>query len=149
MLLVRRRARQELLQDGIARPGSRRSLDRLRRDARLRHLLAFQSYDTSRSVSEAEAQIVMQQFETAQFLPSASGEAVGRPRLLRTHRRPPGMARDGGGTLGSSFNLGSRNVRTMQTVEAESNASRSLRQVFDQRSDRENARVDRVTEPRA
>src|SRR5262245_35282860 len=43
--------------------------------------LAFESYDTSRSGAEAEAQLVMQQFETAQFMPAAyrgqlSGELV-------------------------------------------------------------------------
>ena len=31
--------------------------------------LAFESYDTSRCGAEAEAQLVAQQFETAQFLP--------------------------------------------------------------------------------
>src|SRR5947209_6184448 len=43
--------------------------------------LSFQSFDTSRSGAEAEAQIVEQQFETAQFLPDdvrgvLSGELV-------------------------------------------------------------------------
>src|SRR3954449_1773391 len=43
--------------------------------------LAFESFDTSRSGAEAEAQIVAQQFETAQFMPPAvrgrlSGEVV-------------------------------------------------------------------------
>jgi len=43
--------------------------------------LAFESFDTSRSGAETEAQIVTQQFETAQFFPVAvrarlSGELV-------------------------------------------------------------------------
>ena len=33
--------------------------------------LAFESYDTSRSGAEAEAQVVAQQFQTAQLLPAA------------------------------------------------------------------------------
>src|ERR1700756_3667338 len=43
--------------------------------------LAFESYDTSRSGAEAESRIVVQQFETAQFLPQPasarlSGELI-------------------------------------------------------------------------
>src|SRR5213593_1289380 len=43
--------------------------------------LAFESFDTSRSGAEAEAELVAQQFETAQFMPRAvrralSGELV-------------------------------------------------------------------------
>lgn len=34
--------------------------------------LAFESYDTSRSGAEAEAQVVGQQFQTAQFMPAAA-----------------------------------------------------------------------------
>ena len=34
--------------------------------------LAFESYDTSRSGAEAEAQVVAQQFETAQTFPAAA-----------------------------------------------------------------------------
>src|SRR4051812_50140435 len=33
--------------------------------------LAFESYDTARSGAQAEARVVTQQFETAQFLPAA------------------------------------------------------------------------------
>ena len=47
--------------------------------------LAFESYDTSRSGAEAEAQVVVQQFQTAQLLPAGRARAsVGRPRLLRS-----------------------------------------------------------------
>src|SRR6187455_454326 len=43
--------------------------------------LAFESYDTSRSGAESEAQIIRQQFETARFFPASvrdrlSGEVV-------------------------------------------------------------------------
>jgi hypothetical protein len=39
--------------------------------------LAFTSYDESRAGAEAEALVVMQQFETAQFLPAAARERLG------------------------------------------------------------------------
>jgi len=109
--------------------------------------LAFQSYDTSRSGAEAEAQIVMQQFETAQFLPvgvraKLSGDLVCYARTV-VHQEWPEME---AGTLGSSFNpWGVAMFRTMQTVEPKSNAEQeAFGKWFDQRSDRENARVDRV-----
>src|SRR3954462_6280482 len=67
--------------------------------------LAFESFDTSRSGAEAEARTVVQQFETAQFLPLAV-----RPPLLgdlvcyaRTviHQEWPRMQ---SGTLGEAPN---------------------------------------------
>src|SRR6185312_7972054 len=39
--------------------------------------LAFESYDQSRTGAEAEAQLVVQQFETAQFLPVAVRDRLG------------------------------------------------------------------------
>jgi hypothetical protein len=109
--------------------------------------LAFQSYDTSRSGAEAEAQIVMQQFETAQFLPvrvraTLSGELVCYGRNV-VHQEWPEME---AGTLGNSFNpWGVAMFRTIQTVDPVSNAEQTaFGKWFDQRSDRENARVDRV-----
>ena len=59
-------------------------------------VLAFQSYDTSRSGAEAEARIVAHQLETVQFLPAPvrarlSGELVCASRRAhqaeRMHRR--------------------------------------------------------------
>jgi len=109
--------------------------------------LAFESYDTSRSGAEAEAQIVMQQFETAQFMPVAvrsklSGELICYGRTV-VHQEWPEME---AGTLGNSFNpWGVAMFRTMQTVSPESNAEQAaFGKWFDQRADRENARVDRV-----
>src|SRR5262245_14548964 len=57
--------------------------------------LAFESYDTSRSGAESEAQIVTQQFETAQFMPVAvrrqlSGELVCYARNV-VHAEWPAM----------------------------------------------------------
>ena len=60
--------------------------------------LAFESFDTSRSGAETEAQIVTQQFETAQFFPvAARAPPLRRTRLLRADGDPPGVAADGGG----------------------------------------------------
>ena len=67
--------------------------------------LAFESFDTSRGGAEAEAQIVAQQFETAQFLPPSirervSGELVCYARVV-VHREWPAME---AGTLGDAPN---------------------------------------------
>src|SRR5690242_3401618 len=40
--------------------------------------LSFESYDTSRSGAESEAQLVTQQFETAQFMPLAARKPLSR-----------------------------------------------------------------------
>ena len=61
--------------------------------------LAFTSYDQSRSGGEAEALTVVQQFETAEFLPPRVQDRICRgDRLLRTLGRATGMAADGGRT---------------------------------------------------
>ena len=65
--------------------------------------LAFESYDTSRSGAEAEAQIVTEQFETAQLFPVAvrarlSGELVCYARTV-IHQEWPQMK---AGTLGDT-----------------------------------------------
>src|SRR5437763_14265036 len=67
--------------------------------------LSFQSFDTSRSGAEAEARIVQQQFETAQFLPPdvravLSGELVCYARTV-VYQEWPRMA---SGTLATSRN---------------------------------------------
>ena len=55
--------------------------------------LAFESFDTSRSGAETEAQIVRQQFETAQLLPVAvRSPAFRRARLLRAYGDPQRVA---------------------------------------------------------
>jgi len=109
--------------------------------------LAFESYDTSRSGAESEAQITMQQFETAQFMPAAvrqklSGELVCYARTV-VHEEWPEMESGG---LGIGINpWGVAMFRTMQTVEPQSNSEQTaFDKWFDQRSDRENARQDRV-----
>jgi hypothetical protein len=109
--------------------------------------LAFESYDTSRSGAETEAEIVMQQFETAQFMPAAvreqlSGELVCYARTV-VHEEWPEMESGG---LGNAINpWGIAMFKTIQTVEPQSNSEQTaFDKWFDQRSDRENARQDRV-----
>ena len=61
--------------------------------------LAFSTYDQSRSGAEAEALTVVQQFETAQFLPPVGPRPpLRRARVLRTLGRAPRVAGDGAGT---------------------------------------------------
>ncbi len=108
--------------------------------------LAFQSFDTSRSGAETEAQIVTQQFETAQFFPPAaraplSGELVCYARTV-IHQEWPQMQ---AGTLGDAVNLwGVATFRTLKTVEPRSASEQAaFAKWLDQRSDRETARSER------
>jgi hypothetical protein len=109
--------------------------------------LAFESYDTSRSGAETEAQIVTQQFETAQFFPVAaraplSGELVCYARTV-IHQEWPEMQ---AGTLGDKANpWGVATFRTLKTVQPRSATEQAaFAKWLDQRSDRENARSDRT-----
>ena len=108
--------------------------------------LAFESFDTSRSGAEAEAEIVTQQFETAQFFPVAaraplSGELVCYARTV-IHQEWPQME---SGTLGDTVNpWGVATFRTLKTVEPRSASEQAaFAKWLDQRSDRETARADR------
>jgi hypothetical protein len=109
--------------------------------------LAFESYDTSRSGAEAEAETVRQQFETAQFFPVAarprlSGELVCYGRTV-IHTEWPQMQ---AGTPGAAINPWSLAMfRTVRTVEPRSVSEQTAyAKWFDQRSDREDARSDRI-----
>ncbi len=109
--------------------------------------LAFESFDTSRAGAEAEAQVVMQQFETAQFLPVAvrgrlSGELVCYARTV-VHEEWPRMV---SGTLGDVVNpWGVATFRTLKRAEPRSPSEQAAYgKWLDQRSDREDARADRT-----
>jgi hypothetical protein len=109
--------------------------------------LAFESYDTSRTGAETEAEIVTQQFETAQFFPVAvrarlSGELVCYARTV-IHQEWPQMQE---GTLGDTVNpWGVATFRTLKTVEPRTASEQAAyAKWLDQRSDRENARADRT-----
>ena len=109
--------------------------------------LSFESYDTSRSGAETEAELVVQQFETAQFFPrtvrkTLSGEIVCYGRDV-VHSEWPAMSN---GTLGNIANPWALAMfKTLQTVDPKSASEQAAySKWFDQRSDRESARADRT-----
>ena len=109
--------------------------------------LAFQSYDTSRSGAETEAEIVTQQFETAQLFPPAAGASLSGDLVCyaRTviHQEWSQMS---AGTLGDRPNpWGIATFRTLKTVEPRSASEQAAYSKWlDQRSDREHARTERT-----
>jgi hypothetical protein len=109
--------------------------------------LAFESFDTSRSGAEAEAEIVTQQFETAQLFPvdvraRLSGELVCYARTV-IHQEWPEMQ---AGTLGDTVNpWGVATFRTLKTVEPRSASEQAAyAKWLDQRFDRGHSRADRT-----
>jgi hypothetical protein len=107
--------------------------------------LAFQSYDGSRSGAEAEAVIVLQQVQTAQFL-GASDELTGE--LTCYARSVAGDEWDAldDGTLGDQINpWGVELFRTISSVEPATVTEESAYDRWmDQTAEREQARLARV-----
>ena len=109
--------------------------------------LAFTVYDNSRSGAETEALTVVQQFETAQFLPDASrqrleGELVCYARYVVGTEWPRMEDGNGVDTLNP---WGIRMFRTIKTTDARTNAEQTAYgKWLDQTSDRELARQTRV-----
>jgi amino acid transporter len=108
--------------------------------------LAFTSYDQSRAGAEQEALMVLQQVETAQFLPAAvapelTGELVCYGRSV-VHGEWERMRQ---GTLGDDINpWGVELFRTLRTVEPETATQQSAYDKWlEQTSSREEARLDR------
>jgi hypothetical protein len=109
--------------------------------------LAFASYDQSRVGAESEATLVLQQIETAQFLPgSGSAELTGE--LVCYARSVAGIEWDAlnAGTLRDSVNpWGARMFHTIASVKPQSATEQSAYDRWmDQTSQREQARNDRV-----
>ncbi|MBD5784597.1 hypothetical protein IF650_00230 [Cellulosimicrobium terreum] len=109
--------------------------------------LAFESYDEARSGAEEEAQIVVQQFETAQFLaPQDTAELSGE--LVCYARSVVGSEWEqmADGVLGDAVNpWGVELVRTMLDVVPASDTEQSAYDRWmDQTADREQARQSRV-----
>ena len=109
--------------------------------------LAFQSFDTSRSGAETEAQIIVQEFETAQLMPAAvrgrfSGELVCYARSV-VHQEWPRME---AGTLTDGYNpWGVAMFDTLKEVQPHSASEQAAYSKWlDQRTDRETARADRT-----
>jgi hypothetical protein len=110
-------------------------------------VLAFQSYDDSRSGGESEARIVSHQFETVQYLPQParaqlSGELVCYARNV-VHQEWPRM---GTGTVGDAPNPWGlalfRSLRATQPRTATEQAA--FAKYLDERSEREDARAQRT-----
>ena len=109
--------------------------------------LAFTSYDDSRSGSEAEAMTVVQQFETAQFLPVAvrtrlTGELVCYGRSV-VHQEWPRME---AGSSGDSISPWAVALFTTLKLAKPTTAAEQAAygKWLDQTSDRETARRDRL-----
>ena len=109
--------------------------------------LSFASYDDSRAGAEAEATLVLQQVQTAQFLPAnASAQLTGE--LVCYAQSVAGVEWDAldAGTLGDSINpWGARMFHTIRSMDPQSAAEQSAYDRWmDQTSQREQARNDRV-----
>jgi hypothetical protein len=109
--------------------------------------LAFQSFDTSRSGAESEAEIIAEEFETAQLMPAAvrgrfSGELICYARSVVRQEWPQMES----GTLAGGHNpWGVAMFRTLKMVEPRSAAEQAAyAKWLDQRVERESARVDRT-----
>jgi hypothetical protein len=109
--------------------------------------LAFESFDTSRSGAETEAQIVREQFETAQLFPEVvrarlSAELVCYARAV-VHSEWPKMQ---AGTLEDTVNPWTLAMfRITKTVRAQSPTEQAAyAKWLDLRTDRETARGDRT-----
>ena len=109
--------------------------------------LAFESFDTSRSGAISEAQIIAEEFETAQLMPPAahgrfSGELVCYARSV-VHQEWPQLE---SGTLANGHNpWGIAMFQTLKTVEPHSATEQAaFSKWLDQRTDRERARADRT-----
>ena len=109
--------------------------------------LAFESFDTSRSGAEREAQILAEQFETAQLMPLAvrgrfSGELVCYARTV-VHQEWPQM--ESGSLINELNPWGVSMFRTLKTTEPRSASEQAAYgKWLDQRTDREDARADRT-----
>jgi hypothetical protein len=109
--------------------------------------LAFSSYDESRTSAETEATLVLQQYETAQFMPAAvrgeiGGELVCYARSVVGQEWPQLRA----GERVEGFNpWGAKLFRSLQGVEPKTASEQTAYDNwFDRTADREQARSDRI-----
>src|SRR4051794_15713680 len=110
-------------------------------------VLAFTSYDASRSGAETEALTVAQQFEVANLLPREQGRRLGRELVCYArsvvHEEWPRM--EAGAPLADTNPWGFRLYRTLRTVEPRTAAEQAAYSKWlDQRLDREAARSARL-----
>jgi hypothetical protein len=109
--------------------------------------LAFTSYDQSRSGAETEALLVVQQYETAQFMPVAvrqrlGGEVVCYGRSV-VHQEWPAL--QAGRQVGGYNPWGVELFRTLKTVDPQTASEQAAYDKWlDRTADREEARRDRI-----
>jgi hypothetical protein len=109
--------------------------------------LTFANYDASRAGAEAEARLVAQQFETAQFLSSPTGTELSGGLVCYARWVVEGeWPRMESGTLGER--ISPWNVAMFETLQSEEPETAAEEAAFgkwlDQTSDREQARADRL-----
>jgi len=109
--------------------------------------LAFSSYDTSRAGAEDEAQIVFQQFQTAQLLPRAARTALSEDLVCYAravvYQEWPQMTSGSGTSLINPWSVAM--FRTLQTIEPEKASEQAAYgKWLDQQSDRQIGRQDRT-----
>jgi hypothetical protein len=109
--------------------------------------LAFTTYDDTRSGAEAEALAVIQQYETAQFLPaSIRGDLSGQLECYGRHVVHQEWPEMESGSAGDTINPWAVGLfRTLRTARPESATEQSnYDKWLDQTSTREEARLDRI-----
>jgi ABC-type multidrug transport system fused ATPase/permease subunit len=109
--------------------------------------LAFESYDQSRTGAEAEALVLVQQVETAQFMPQLAGDRL-TGELICYGRSVVSLEwpRAEAGEQGDDINPWAAQLfRTLKTVDPKTSTEQSAYDKWlDQTSDRESARNDRM-----
>ena len=109
--------------------------------------LSFESFDTSRSGAEAEARVVTQQLETAQFMPEASRARLSGELVCYAREVVNGeWRRMEAGSIGESINpWAAAMFRTIKATAPTSAAEQTAYDKwFDQVTDREAGRADRI-----
>ena len=109
--------------------------------------LAFESYDTSRSGAEAEAQVVAQQFQTAQMLPVTArqplSDALACYARNVVYTEWPEMRDGNGSNLINPWSVAM--FKSMQGVEPKAASEQAAYgKWLDQQTDRQSARSDRT-----
>ncbi|MET1052202.1 MAG: hypothetical protein ABWX65_06150 [Mycetocola sp.] len=110
-------------------------------------VIAFQSYDESRTGAETEAAVVLQQIETAQFLPAETGEELtGELVCYARSVVGPQWAALEKGELADSINpWGAEMFLTIRAADPQTSTEQSAYDRWmDQTGERELARLDRV-----
>lgn len=109
--------------------------------------LAFESYDTSRSGAEAEAQVLSQQFQTAQMLPAVARQPLSDALVCYArnvvHIEWPQMRGGNGSNLINPWSV--TMFKALQGVEPKAASEQAAYgKWLDQQTDRQSARSDRT-----